>query len=389
MRGHVTYDVIDRMAMGTLYSAVVNYMKRGDTSAIQQYLMDAGIAGKGKNVVYFNYGRYALYALFKERFADKEIIFPGFICPSIILAAVKAGVKPRFVDVSLEDFNLDVSLVSDEDIERTDALFINHTFGVPADIEGIQAKIKDYRTYIIEDIAQALLAGYKGEYVGTLGETVLVSMYKQTPNANGAILLSDFKIKEPVGGKISLGDFSRLLWLTSGPHDYLVKIIRQWKGLSWQPDELQQEKVLRQPSLLSLSLFNALLPGLEDLIARKRIIATHYQRRAGESKYFIPQQVDEGKEPSWFNFSVRLLPEIAHIRDALLIALRRKGIFCDRLWHDSPVVIDTFKEHLKGDYPSARLLARSVINLPIKANYQERDVDCLFDFIEKAIRRLI
>ena len=389
MSGHMSYDVVDRMAMGTLCSGVVNCVKRRGPSSVRQYLVNAGIAGKGKSVVYFNYGRNALYALFQERFSDKEIIFPGFICPSLVWAAVRAGVKPHFVDVSLEDFNLDISLVSDKDIERADTLFVNHTFGVPADIEGIRGKIKSGSTCIIEDIAQALFTSYRGEYVGKLGDTVLLSMYKQTPNLNGAILISDLKITEPARGALSLGDFARLLWLTSGPQDYLLKIIRQRKGLPGEPDELQREKVLRQPSLLSLSLFNALLPGLKDLIARKRIIARHYQRRAEESKYFIPQRVGEAMEPSWFNFSVRLLPEIAHIRDALLVALRRKGIFCDCLWHDSPVVIDTFREYLKGDYPNARLLAKSVINLPIKANYREGDVDYLFDCVEQTIRRLI
>ena len=99
--------------------------------------------------------------------------------------------------------------------------------------------------------------------------------------------------------------------------------------------------------------------------------------------------MSEAKEPAWFNFSVRLLPEFARIRDALLIALRRKGIFGDRLWHDSPVVLNTFHDYLEDNCPNARLLAKSVINLPIKADYQERDVDYLFDFTEEAIRRLI
>jgi len=389
MYGHVSYDVIDRIAIGTLCSAVINCVKRRDSSSIKQYLVKAGIVGKEKKIVYFNYGRAALNALFQERFAGKIIIFPSFICPSLVMAAVKAGVKPRFVDVSLEDFNLDINLVSDEDLESADALFVNHTFGVPADIETIRTKTKAHGIYLIEDIAQALFARYKEEYVGTLGDTALLSMYKQTPNLNGAILLSDLAVSEPRKCAVSLDDFIRLLWLTSGPHDYLLKVIRQRKGLPEGSDELQKGKVPCQPSRLSLSLFATLLPSVKDLADRKRTIAKHYQRRALTSNHFIPQQINESKEPAWFNFSVRLLPEIAHIRDALLLALRRKGIFCDRLWHDSPVTINIFKEYLEDDYPNARLLTKSVINLPMKADYQERDVDYLFDFTEEAIRRLI
>jgi len=389
MYHHASYDVVDRIAIGTLCSAMVSCVRQRARSSIQQYLVEAGITGKGKNITYFNYGRNALYTLFQERFAGKIILFPSFICPSLVLAAVKAGVKPHFVDVNLEDFNLDINLVSDEDLESADALFVNHTFGVPADIEKIRTKIKAHGTYLIEDIAQALFARYKEEYVGTLGDTVLLSMYKQTPNLNGAVLLSDLAVSEPRKGAVSLDDFVRMLWLTSGPHDYLLKVIRQRKGLPEGSDELQKGKALCQPSRLSLSLFATLLPSLKDLVDRKRTIAKHYQRRAETSTYFIPQQINEAKEPARFNFSVRLLPEIARIRDALLLALRRKGIFCDRLWHDSPVALNAFKDYLKGDYPNARLLAKSVINLPIKADYQERDVDYLFDSVEQIVQELI
>jgi len=387
MSEHTSYDVIDRIAIRTLWSAIVKCVRRQDAAPIQQYLADSGIAREEKKLLYFNYGRNALYTLFQEIFSGKEIIFPAFICPSLILAAVKAGVKPRFIDVSLEDFNLDTGLVSNQDLEHAAALFVNHTFGVPAEIEAIRTKIKDSHIHLIEDIAQALFSRYKQKYVGTLGDTVLVSMYKQTPNLNGAILVSDLEIKEPPRGVISPSDLVQLLWLTSGPHDFLLKILRQRKGI---PEELNQQwQAPRQPPRLALALFALLLPALKDSVARKQIIAQHYQKRAEESQYFIPQQIDETKEPAWFNFSVRLRPEIAHIRDALLLALRRNGIFCDRLWHDAPVVQDIFKEHLTDEYPNAQLLAKSVINLPIKAGYQENDVDYLFDAIEQTIQRLI
>jgi len=367
---------------------MVRYARHQDTTLIQQHLAKSGIAKEGKRLVYFSYGRGALYTLFKEKFAGKEIIFPAFICPSIILAAVKAGAKPRFIDVSLNDFNLDAGLISNQDLEHAAALFVNHTFGVPAEMEAIQTKIKDSPIYLIEDIAQALFAKAKGQYLGAFGDTVLVSMYKQTPNLSGAILVSDLEIREPPRSDISLGGLIRLFWLTSGPHDFLLKALRQRREL---PEEEPDQKwpAPRQPCRLALALFALLLPTLKESVACKQIIAKHYQKRAGESPYFIPQQVGAAEEPAWFNFSVRLRPEIVHIRDALLLALRRKGIFCDRLWHDAPVALGISKEHLTGEYPNAQLLAKSVINLPIKAAYQESDVDYLFDAIEQTIQGLI
>jgi dTDP-4-amino-4,6-dideoxygalactose transaminase len=209
------------------------------------------------------------------------------------------------------------------------------------------------------------------------------------PNLSGAILLSDSEIDEPSSHTISISDLVRLFWLASGPHHYLVNKVRWRRGLPGVSGELQRSMISRRPSRLAISLFAALLPALEDSVQRRRAIAGHYRKRTGESKYLIPQQVSADREPSWFNFSVRLLPEIAHVRDALLIALRRRGIFGDRLWHDSPVAINLFQDYLKDDCPNARLLAGSVLNLPIKAGYRESDIDRLFDLIEQTIQELV
>jgi len=388
MGSKVTYDVMDRLDMRTLRSAVMKHGSEEVTSALGHYLVETGMAEECKNISFFNYGRNALYSLFKQKFPGERVIFPAFICPTVVWAAVKAGVRPHFVDVSLEDFNLDMNLVSDKDIEENRALLVNHTFGVPADVDEMRARLKG-RTYIIEDVAQALFARYRDKYVGALGDSVLVSMYKQTPNINGAVLLSDSELKEPSKGSLRAGDLTRLLWLTSGPHGYLVRLLRQRRSISRQADEVQRIDDARQPSVLALRLFETLLHGLESLVDRKRAIAHYYRQRAEASQYLIPQRVNPAKEPSWFNFSVRLTPEIAAVRNSLLVALRRKGIFCDHLWHDAPVATDAFKDYLQGDYPNARLLAKSVINLPIKAGYREADVDYLFGYIEGAIKKLI
>jgi len=194
MSSKATYDVADQLTVGTLRSAVMKHGSEQAASAIKHYLLETGIAGK--NILFFNYGRNALYSLFKQKFSGEGVIFPAFICPTLVWAAVKAGVRPHFADVSLEDFNLDIGLVSDKDIETSKALFLNHTFGIPADMDEIRARLKG-RIYIIEDVAQALLARYRDKCVGALGDSVLVSMYKQTPNINGAVLLTDSKLSEP------------------------------------------------------------------------------------------------------------------------------------------------------------------------------------------------
>ncbi len=389
MVNYGSYDIVNRVSPGTLCRAVFNCVKGQNDTRVSRYLYDSGIVEKGRNLAFFNYGRNALYLLFQRKFAGKEIIFPAFICPTVIVAAIKAGVKPSLMDVNLEDFNLDINNVPEEELARADALFINHTFGVPADMDEILKRTRQCPIYLIEDVAQALFARYKNKYVGSFGHAVLLSMYKQVPNIDGAILISDLNIEKLGSSIISCNELARLFWLTSGPQQYGLNLVRQRRHLSPVSAELQRLPKLRRPSSLSLSLFAAMLPALQESVARKRVILGHYQKRASVSKYVIPQRIDAASEPSGFNFSFRLRPEIAHIRDGLLAALRRRGIFMDRLWHDAPVSLPFFQDYLKHDCRNAQLLARSVINMPVKEVYRESDVSSLFDILEGTIEGLI
>ncbi len=389
MVSYGSYDIVNRVSPGTLCRAVFNCVKGQNDTYISRYLYDSGIVEKGKNLAFFNYGRNALYLLFQRKLAGKEIIFPAFICPTVILAAVKAGVKPNLIDVNLEDFNLDMNSVPEEELSRADALFINHTFGVPADMDKILESIRHRPIYLIEDVAQALFARYKNKYVGSFGDAVLLSMYKQVPNIDGAILISGLNIEKLGSSIIGCNELARLFWLTSGPQQYGLNLVRQRRHLSPVSVELQRLPKSRRPSPLSLSLFATMLPTLRESVAQKRAIIGHYQKRADVSKYLIPQRIDVAIEPSGFNFSVRLRPEIAHIRDGLLTVLRRRGIFMDRLWHDAPVSLPFFRDYFKHDCRNAQLLAKSVINMPVKEGCQESDVNSLFDTLEGTIERLI
>jgi dTDP-4-amino-4,6-dideoxygalactose transaminase len=389
MISYGSYDIVSRVSPGTLCRAVFNCVKGKNDTYVSRYLYDSGIVEKGKNLAFFNYGRNALYLLFQRKFAGKEIIFPAFICPTVIVAAVKAGVKPNLMDVNLEDFNLDINNVPGEELARADALFINHTFGVPADMDEILKRTQQRPIYLIEDVAQALFARYKNKYVGCFGDAVLLSMYKQVPNIDGAILISDLDIEKPDSSITGCTELARLFWLTSGPQQYGLNLIRQRRHLSPESVELQRLPKSRRPSSLSLSLFATMLPARQESVERKRVILGYYQKRANASKYVIPQRIDVANEPSGFNFSVRLRPEIAHIRDGLLTALRRRGIFLDRLWHDAPVSLPFFQDYLKHDCRNAQLLAKSVINMPVKEGYQESGVNSLFDTLEGVIEELI
>ena len=115
-------------------------------------------------------------------------------------------------------------------------------------------------------------------------------------------------------------------------------------------------------------LFARSFAALEKEVAGRQKVADWYLERMDE-KFVIPQKVGKGAEPSYFRFNLRLKPELAERRDEILLKLRRQGVFADRLWFNAPA---------KG-FPNAELLAKSVINLPIRSSYRKKDVDKLFN----------
>ncbi len=78
------------------------------------------------------------------------------------------GAKPVFVDISQEDFNIDVSQIEKKISKNTKAIIPVHLYGQPADMNEIMALARKHNLKVIEDCAQALgaeieMAGSKAQ----------------------------------------------------------------------------------------------------------------------------------------------------------------------------------------------------------------------------------
>lgn len=100
--------------------------------------------------------------------AGKEVICdPVFIFGP--LAALYNNAIPRFVDIDPNRHTLDPAKLEAAINERTRAVIVTHAWGLPADMDPIMEIATRHNLIVIEDIAHAILATYKGRYTGTLG----------------------------------------------------------------------------------------------------------------------------------------------------------------------------------------------------------------------------
>lgn len=148
-----------------------------DASIISQYEEQFAISCSAKHAISFGAGRMALFAILEALGIGEgdEVIIPAFTCVVVPNAILYRGGRPIYVDIESHKFNIDVAKVEAAITPRTKALYAQHTFGVPCDVEGLRDIGRRYGFPVIEDAAHALGAKYFGKQVGSLTEVSFFS----------------------------------------------------------------------------------------------------------------------------------------------------------------------------------------------------------------------
>jgi len=115
---------------------------------------------------------------------DEVITVPNsFVASTSSILLV--GAKPVFVDVR-DDYNLDPGQLERVITRKTKAILPVHLTGRPADMKPIMDIAQACGLHVIEDCAQAVMAEYNGQYVGSFGTFGCFSLHPlKTLNACG------------------------------------------------------------------------------------------------------------------------------------------------------------------------------------------------------------
>jgi len=128
------------------------------------------------NGVSFDSGRTALFAILQafDIGQGDEVLMQAFTCVAVPNSIRQAGAAPVYVDID-DRFNIDPKNLEKKITKPSKAIIVQHTFGVPAQMDAILAIAKKHKLIVIEDCAHALGATYKGKKVGTLGDAAFFS----------------------------------------------------------------------------------------------------------------------------------------------------------------------------------------------------------------------
>ncbi|MDI6789027.1 MAG: lipopolysaccharide biosynthesis protein RfbH, partial [Planctomycetota bacterium] len=145
-----------------------------------------------------------------------EVITLACGFPTTVTPIIQHGLMPVFADIELGTYNIDISRIERTITDRTKAIFIAHTLGIPFETDKILKIVNKYKLWFIEDNCDALGAKYKGRYTGTFGHIGTLSFYPAhhiTTGEGGAVITNDHKLKTIVA---SFRDWGRDCWCDPG-----------------------------------------------------------------------------------------------------------------------------------------------------------------------------
>lgn len=110
-----------------------------------------------------------------------EVITVAAGFPTTVTPVLQYGAVPVFVDVTIPQYNIDVTQLEAARSEKTKAVMIAHTLGNPFDLAAVRAFCDKYNLWLVEDNCDALGSTYTidGEtrLTGTVGDIGTSSFY--------------------------------------------------------------------------------------------------------------------------------------------------------------------------------------------------------------------
>lgn len=156
---------------------------RRNAGAVERFEKAFAKAFGATDAVAFPYGRSALWAfLHAVGVRDAEVVMPAYTCSVVAHAITLSGNRPRFVDIRLSDYNMDLELLPYSINGNTRAIVATHLFGYPLDLDRLETIVAEAeaqygnKIWLIQDCAHAFGATWKGRLVGTSGDVGLYAL---------------------------------------------------------------------------------------------------------------------------------------------------------------------------------------------------------------------
>ncbi|MEL6650818.1 MAG: DegT/DnrJ/EryC1/StrS family aminotransferase [Bacteroidota bacterium] len=298
-----------------------------------------------------------------------EVITASFTYVATVEVIALLRLKPVFVEVEPDTFNLDVEAVEAAITDKTKAIMPVHLFGQAANMGPIMELARKHNLYVVEDTAQAIGSDYtfpdgSKKKTGTIGHIGTTSFY---PSKNlgaygdgGAIFTRDNELATKLWSICNHGSERRYYHDRIGVNSRLDAV--QAAILDIKLRHLDEYTAARQKAA---ALYDEMLADVEALVT---------PFRAGYAEHVFHQytlKVKDGRER----------------RDALKAKLDEAGI-PSMIYYPVPLHLQEayrYYGYNEGDLPISERLCGEVISLPMHSELDEAQQSYIVEHLKKYI----
>jgi len=348
-----------------------------------------------QEAVSFNSGRSALYAILKS-FAigeGDEVLIQAFTCVAVPNSIIWSGAKPVYADID-NTFNLDTKAIEKYISSKTKAIIIQHTFGIPAQIEKLKQIAEKYGLILIEDCAHSLDITYGNKKLGTFADAsffsfgrdkVISSVFGGMAIINSKFKIQNSKLREfqkkslfpnhfwifqqlmhPIAFSIILPVYN---FFSLGK--IILRLLQFLHLLSFPV--YQEEKIGRQPNIFPAKLPNALavlafiqLERLSEFNKRRKEIAEFYIKHLKN----LPFCLSTRQKLAYLRYPI-LAKQASQLKEFAKSKRIILGDWYSNIIDPKDVSLDKLG-YIKGSCPNAERIASQIINLP---TYQRMTIE--------------
>ncbi|MBC8045751.1 MAG: DegT/DnrJ/EryC1/StrS family aminotransferase [Fimbriimonadaceae bacterium] len=297
--------------------------------------------------------------------SDEVITIPfTFVATVEVVALLK--LKPIFIDVDPDTFNIDVDKIEEKITARTKAIIPVHLFGQSADMEKMMRIAEKNNLLVIEDTAQAIGCDYtfsdgRKQKAGTIGHIGTTSFYP-TKNLGaygdgGALVTND----DVLANKIKI----------ICDHGSAKKYYYDSIGVNSRLDSMQA------------AILNVKLKYLNTYNEKRNAAASMYDERLKNMPGITIPKRNNNSTHVFHQYTIK----VETGRDELKDFLQSKGI-PSMIYYPVPLHLSAAYKiygYNDGDFPVSEKIAGQVLSLPMHTELDEEQID----FICEAIKEFV
>jgi len=263
-----------------------------------------------------------------------------------------SGAEVVFADITPDFYALDPQAAEQAVTSKTKAIIPVHLYGIPADMDAFISLARRHNLFVVEDVAQAQGAKYKGQQVGTIGHAGCFSFFPSknlgTFGDGGAVCSEDVKLIKNVR-----------MMANHGRED---KYTHQLLGTNSRLDTLKAAQL------------GICLNYLDEWNQQRRHAADLYDELLKPYEEIMRPQVLPQCDAVWHVYVIRY----KH-RDSLADFLNQRGIKTG-LHYPSPLHLQPAYQYLglsRGSLPEAEAACREVLSLPMFPKITSEEVNAV------------